>query len=208
MLDNIITFSFFTLALAISPGPDNIFVLTQSVARGAKYGIAIASGLITGCIVHTSLVALGFAVIIRDNEWLLWTIKIAGAAYLLFLAYKIYRAPAEINIDNDNRSSKGLWQLYRVGITMNLLNPKVTLFFLAILSQFVIPELQYPEWVQIYILGSVFMLISLIVFYAIALLAGQVSSLIRSSKWFEPVMKWLQIVVFVVIAILVLIPNS
>lgn len=200
MLENLLTFSLFTLALAISPGPDNIFVLTQSVARGAKYGIAIASGLITGCIVHTSLVALGFAIVIRDNEWLLWAIKIAGAFYLLFLAFKVYRAPAAIDIETDNSSKRGLWKLYRVGITMNLLNPKVTLFFLAVLSQFVIPEHSFPEWIQIYILGGVFMLVSLVVFYGVAVLAGQLASFIRDSTWFALAMKWMQIVVFVGIA--------
>ncbi|MDP5078575.1 MAG: LysE family transporter, partial [Nonlabens sp.] len=90
MIESLVSFAFATLLLALSPGPDNIFVLTQSVARGSQYGIAIASGLITGCIVHTSVVALGFAVVIRDNEWLLYSIKIAGAVYLLYLAFKIY----------------------------------------------------------------------------------------------------------------------
>jgi threonine/homoserine/homoserine lactone efflux protein len=205
VIESIITFSFLTLALAISPGPDNIFVLTQSVARGSKYGIAIASGLITGCIVHTSLVALGFAVIIRDNAWLLWLIKIAGALYLLYLAFKIYRAPASIDLSNDNSNQYGFWKLYRIGITMNLLNPKVTLFFLAILSQFVIADHPYPEWIQIYILGGVFMAVSLVVFYTIAILAGQVSHLIKSASWFAPVMKWLQIFVFVGIVIAIFI---
>ena len=200
MTDNILAFSLFTLALAISPGPDNIFVLTQSVARGAKYGIAIASGLITGCIVHTTLVALGFAVIIRDNEWLLWGIKILGASYLLFLAYKIYRAPKGINLESDTKGARGLWKSYKVGITMNLLNPKVTLFFLAILSQFIVVDHPYPEWIQIYILGGVFMSISLLVFYTIAFLAGQISSIIRDSKWFASAIKWIQILVFIGIA--------
>ncbi len=197
MIDSILTFSLLTLALAISPGPDNIFVLTQSVARGSRYGIAVASGLITGCIVHTSLVALGFAVIIRDNEWLLWLIKIAGAIYLLYLAFKIYQAPATIDLNENEANQYGFWKLYRIGITMNLLNPKVTLFFLAILSQFVIAGHTYPEWVQIYILGGVFMTVSLVVFYTIAILAGQVSHLIKTASWFAPAMKWLQILVFV-----------
>jgi threonine/homoserine/homoserine lactone efflux protein len=205
VIDSIITFSLLTLALAISPGPDNIFVLTQSVARGARYGIAVASGLITGCIVHTSLVALGFAVIIRDNEWLLWSIKIAGAMYLLFLAYKIYRSPAAINLENSGTNQNSWWKLYRIGITMNLLNPKVTLFFLAILSQFVIVNHKYPEWIQIYILGAVFMAVSLTVFYSIALLAGQVAHLIKWASWFAPFMKWLQIIVFVGIALAIFI---
>lgn len=205
MIETLFPFALATLLLAISPGPDNIFVLTQSVARGSKYGIAIASGLITGCIVHTSIVAFGFAVIIRDNEWLLYSIKIAGAIYLLYLAYKIFKSDARIEFADSKASSQSLLKLYKIGITMNLLNPKVTLFFLALLPQFVIAN-SYPDWIQIYLLGAVFMLVSLLVFYAVALLAGKAASFIKSSKWFSPAMKWLQIVVFVGIAVAILIP--
>lgn len=205
MLESLVSFSFATLLLALSPGPDNIFVLTQSVARGAQYGIAIASGLITGCIVHTSVVALGFAVIIRDNAWLLYSIKIAGAIYLLYLAYKILISDASIKFGDDKASDSSLWKLYKVGITMNLLNPKVTLFFLALLPQFIVKD-SFPDWIQIYLLGGVFMLVSLLVFYSIALLAGNAARFIKSSTWFAPVMKWMQIVVFISIAVVILIP--
>lgn len=204
MIESLISFALATLLLALSPGPDNIFVLTQSVARGSKYGIAIASGLITGCIVHTSIVALGFAVIIRDNQWLLYSIKIAGAIYLLYLAFKIYKSDARIEFGYSETSSQSLWKLYKVGITMNLLNPKVTLFFLALLPQFVITN-SYPDWIQIYILGSVFMLVSLLTFYTIALLAGKAASFIKTSTWFILAMKWIQIVVFIGIAIFILV---
>jgi threonine/homoserine/homoserine lactone efflux protein len=205
MIESLISFAFATLLLALSPGPDNIFVLTQSVARGAKYGIAIATGLITGCIVHTSIVAVGFAVIIRDNEWLLYAIKIAGAVYLLYLAFKIYGSDARIEFGNSKASSQSLWKLFKIGITMNLLNPKVTLFFLALLPQFIITD-SFPDWIQIYMLGGVFMLVSLIVFYFIAIIAGRAARFIKSATWFAPVMKWLQIIVFIGIAVAILIP--
>jgi threonine/homoserine/homoserine lactone efflux protein len=205
MTASLFSFALASLLLAISPGPDNIFVLTQSVARGAKYGIAIASGLITGCIVHTSIVALGFAVIIRDNEWLLYSIKIAGAIYLLYLAFKIYRSGGSIEFGDSRTSSQSLWKLYKIGITMNLLNPKVTLFFLALLPQFIIAD-SFPDWIQIYMLGGVFMLVSLLVFYGLAVLAGTAAQFIKSSSWFVPAMKWSQIVVFIGIAVAILIP--
>jgi len=205
LLESLTSFALATLLLAISPGPDNIFVLTQSVARGSKYGIAIASGLITGCIVHTSIVALGFAVIIRDSEWLLYSIKIAGAIYLLYLAFKIYKSAGSIEFGDSRTSSQSLWKLYKIGITMNLLNPKVTLFFLALLPQFIIAD-SFPDWIQIYMLGGVFMLVSLLVFYTLALVAGTAAQFIKSSAWFAPVMKWTQIVVFIGIAVAILIP--
>lgn len=194
-----------TLALAISPGPDNLFVLTQSVARGSRIGIAIASGLISGCIVHTSLVALGFAVFIRDNEWLFYGLKIAGAVYLLYLAYQVFKSAARIELEKSSSSQGSWWKMYRVGVTMNLLNPKVSLFFLALLPQFIIPG-YLPEWQQIYLLGFTFMLVSLMVFFALALLAGRAANFIKTSRWFHTLMKWIQIVVFVIIAILILLP--
>ena len=200
MIESYLAFSLTAFLLALSPGPDNIFVLTQSVARGAKYGIAVASGLITGCIFHTSVVALGFAVILQDNEWLLLLIKIAGAIYLLFLAYKVYNSSSSITLDESTVKQDSWWKLFRIGITMNLLNPKVTLFFLALLPQFVISN-ELAEWIQIYILGGIFMLVSLITFYLVAFLGGSVARFIRSSSWFGPAMKWTQIVVFVGIAV-------
>ncbi len=205
MIESIFSFGLATLLLALSPGPDNIFVLTQSVARGAKFGIAIATGLLTGCVVHTSIVALGFAFVIRDNAWLLLSIKIAGALYLLFLAYRTYQSQATVVLNEEKPNKHDLWKLYRVGITMNLLNPKVTLFFLALLPQFIVKN-SYPDWMQIYLLGGVFMLVSLVVFYGIALLAGRAAHFIKSATWFAPAMKWAQIVVFIGIAVAILIP--
>lgn len=204
MIENWLLFAGSAFLLALSPGPDNIFVLTQSVARGAKYGIAVATGLITGCIFHTSVVALGFAVLLRDNEWLLMLIKIFGALYLLFLAYKIYKSSETIKIDESAVKQNSWWRLYRIGITMNLLNPKVTLFFLALLPQFVVAN-ALAEWIQIFILGGIFMLVSLITFYAIAFLGGTAARFIRASPWFAPVMKWTQMVVFVAIAVAIFI---
>ncbi|WP_338351117.1 LysE family translocator [Nonlabens tegetincola] len=205
MIESLVSFALATLLLALSPGPDNIFVLTQSVARGSKIGIAIATGLITGCIAHTSLVAFGFAIVIRDNEWLLLGIKIAGAIYLLYLAFQVFKSDPSISLKDSQTSQGNWWDMFKIGVTMNILNPKVSLFFLALLPQFVVQN-DTPEWIQIYILGIIFMLVSLVVFYSIALLAGRAAMFIKNSNWFPFFMKWLQIVVFVGIAVLILIP--
>ena len=86
--------------LAISPGPDNIFVLMQSVVHGKKYGLATVAGLMTGCIIHTTLVAFGVSVIIKENENIFLGIKVLGAAYLIYLAYKVFRSPADISMNS------------------------------------------------------------------------------------------------------------
>src|SRR5690606_39673542 len=98
MIETLISFSVATLALAISPGPDNIYVLTQALVNGTKSGIATTLGLISGCIVHTSLLAFGISSIIAASEELFYAIKVLGACYLLFLAYKIYIGDGNISL--------------------------------------------------------------------------------------------------------------
>ena len=118
--------------LAISPGPDNIFVLMQSVVHGKKYGLATIIGLMTGCIVHTTFVAVGISTIIKENNTIFSVIKILGAVYLLYLAYKVITGGSEISMSTEKIDKKTPFQLFKIGFIMNVLNPKVTLFFLAL----------------------------------------------------------------------------
>lgn len=192
-----------TSALAISPGPDNIYVLVQSVANGKSYGMATVCGLITGCIVHTTLLAFGVSAIIKANENLFFGIKILGACYLLFLAYKVFRSEADININSERVPKKNLKQLFIQGFFMNVLNPKVTIFFLAFFPGFLFSETMDTVW-QFYILGGIFMSVSFIIFSSIALLAGQIKRFTHKHQNSGLVLKWLQIVVFVGIAIFIL----
>ena len=96
MFETLLSFVFATATLAISPGPDNIFVLTQSIVNGKKYGLATVAGLMTGCIIHTTLVAFGVSEIINQNPKLFLIIKLLGAGYLLYLAYQVYKSDAKI----------------------------------------------------------------------------------------------------------------
>ena len=190
-------------ALAISPGPDNIFVLMQSVVHGKKYGLATVAGLMTGCIIHTTLVAFGVSVIIQENPSVFLAIKILGAAYLLFLAYKVFRSDASISMNSDNIQKKTTGQLFRVGFLMNVLNPKVTIFFLALFPGFLFSD-TLSSVVQFYVLGGLFILTSFVIFSSIALLGGRISEKIQQNNNIGVWLKWLQIVVFVGIAIFIL----
>ncbi|HAT63508.1 MAG TPA: lysine transporter LysE, partial [Flavobacteriaceae bacterium] len=98
MWEQLLSFSFFTMLLALSPGPDNIFVLTQSLVNGSKKGIATTAGLISGCIVHTTFLAFGVSAIIAASPLAILGIKIIGAAYLLYLAIKVFRSPSTIDL--------------------------------------------------------------------------------------------------------------
>lgn len=193
-----------TSALAISPGPDNIYVLMQSVAHGTKYGLATTAGLISGCIVHTTLLAFGVSLIIRESEALFFAIKLLGALYLVYLAYKVYKSSSAIHLSNDYLPKKSLFQLFKQGFIMNVLNPKVTIFFLAFFPGFLFSE-TLSTVKQFYVLGFVFMAVSFVIFSSIALLAGIISDYIKSHSNIGFILKWLQIIVFVGIAVLILI---
>ncbi len=202
MLETLISFSIATLALAISPGPDNIYVLTQSLANGTKSGIATTAGLISGCIVHTTLLAFGISAIIMTSDEIFYGIKVLGACYLLYLAYKVYKSDEHISLA-ENAPKKSYTQLFKTGVIMNLVNPKVMIFFLAFFPGFLWNE-DGNTVLQFYILGITFMMVSFITFSSIALAAGKISSLISQWKSMGLALKWLQIAVFVGIAIFIL----
>ncbi|WP_117884648.1 LysE family translocator [Aureibaculum luteum] len=202
-MDIILSFIAATALLAIAPGPDNIYVLITSIADGVKYGLATVFGLISGCIIHTTLVALGVSTIIKDNENLFLALKIFGASYLMFLAYKVYKSSSNINLTTDVKVEKSMFQLFKRGFIMNVLNPKVSIFFLAFFPSFLFSK-ELSTVIQFFILGFIFMAVSLIVFSVIAILSGQIAKGLNQNKNMGRFLKWLQIIVFVGIAIFIL----
>lgn len=202
MIETLVTFSIATLALAVSPGPDNIFVLAQSLANGVKSGIATTVGLITGCIVHTTFLAFGISAIITTSEKMFYGIKILGAMYLLYLAYKVYKGTAAVSL-SDKPMKKSYFELFKIGLVMNLLNPKVMIFFLAFFPGFIWDK-DGNTIVQFYVLGAVFMAISFFTFSGIALLADQISKLVLGEKEISVFLKWMQIIVFLGIAVYII----
>lgn len=203
-MEELISFVIAVSLLAISPGPDNIFVLMQSVVHGKKYGLATIVGLMTGCIIHTVFLALGVSTIIKNNSFIFFGIKLFGALYLFFLAYKVFKSSSVISISTHEIEKKSPVQLFKVGFIMNVLNPKVTLFFLALFPGFLFSE-SLSLSVQFFILGALFIAVSFIVFSVIALLGGAISKEIKKSKNIGIWLKWLQIVVFISIAVFILI---
>jgi threonine/homoserine/homoserine lactone efflux protein len=203
-MEILISFILAVSILAISPGPDNIFVLMQSVVHGKKYGLATIIGLMTGCIVHTTFVALGISAIIKENNTIFLGIKILGAVYLLYLAYKVITGGSEISMSTKKIDKKTPFQLFKIGFIMNVLNPKVTLFFLALFPGFLFSEI-LPISLQFYILGALFILVSFVVFSLIAILGGTISEKIKTSKNIGVWLQWMQVFVFIGIAVFILI---
>lgn len=197
--DVILLFVTASVALAFAPGPDNIFVLTQSALHGRKTGLLVTLGLCTGLLVHTAAVALGVAAIFQTSLLAFNLLKLAGALYLLYLAAQAFRASAAALETND---SVGLsWRgLYTRGIIMNITNPKVAIFFLAFLPQFADPT-RGSITVQMMLLGGLFIISTLIVFGAVAWFAGYIGEWLQRSARAQIVMNRIAGTVFVALAL-------
>jgi threonine/homoserine/homoserine lactone efflux protein len=205
--DILLTFLLATAALALSPGPDNIFVLIQSITHGKRYGFATIAGLMTGCLVHTTLLAFGVSAVINENDSIFFIIKLFGAIYLLYLAFQVFRSDGAINLSNDSVPKKSIRQLFRQGFIMNVLNPKVTIFFLAFFPGFLFSETMSTV-IQFYVLGLLFIAVSSLVFGAIAILSGVISDRIVKNAYIGVLLKWLQIIVFVGIAMFLFLSDK
>lgn len=168
-----------SIALALAPGPDNIFVLTQSALHGRHAGLLVTLGLCTGLLVHTTAVSLGVAAIFQTSAVAFAALKFAGAAYLLYLAWKCFGAGASgLKAAPAQRPTSAA--LYARGIVMNITNPKVAIFFLAFLPQFTDPA-RGSLTVQMLQLGAMFMLATLLVFGGIAWCAGYLGEWLKRS---------------------------
>ncbi len=185
--------------LALVPGPDNLFVLTQSVLLGRWAGLMATLGFCTGLIVHTLGVALGVAALIRQSETAFLLLKLAGAGYLLYLAWRFLRAGA-IEAGAGEAVVPRPWMLYRRGIIMNVTNPKVSLFFLAFLPQFADPAAG-PLVGQLIAFGALFILATLLVFGGVALLADRLRPWLQHHPRAQPAIQRAAAFIFVILAI-------
>jgi len=204
MLEQLIPFFIASILLTLSPGPDIIYVLSQSLVGGYKKGMVIALGLVSGIIIHTSLVAFGVSLIIKNSEPLFWSIKIAGALYLLYLAYKVYSSPPQhFTQDKTVLSKSSVFSDFKTGFIMNILNPKVTIFFLAFFPGF-LWDTEKDLMMQFYVLGGLFMFQAFVIFSMVAVLSDQLSKLLFKTSQSYSFLKWFQVVTFIAIAILIL----
>lgn len=200
MPESLPTFIVACAILSLVPGPDNIFVLTQSALYGRKSGLLITLGLCTGLIVHTLAVVLGVATLFMVSALAFTVLKFLGAAYLLWLAWGALRASAIAVGQHSSALQPKAWALYRRGIIMNLSNPKVAIFFLAFLPQFADPAQGSMSW-QLLVLGLIFIAVAWLVFSGIALLAGFIAQWLQHSDRAQSVLHKLAALVFAGLAL-------
>ena len=197
-LETIIAFVLASVVLSLVPGPDNIFVMTNSALKGWKAGFFITLGLCTGLIGHTILVAIGVSVIFQTSALAFNGLKIVGACYLVYLGWLSLKSK-ELTIDSNDAESVNR-SYYITGIVMNLTNPKVALFFLVFLPQFINP-INGSVTIQIFILGFLFILSALFVFSSIAFLGSFLEIYLKKSSTINKNINKLAALVYFALAI-------
>lgn len=193
------------VVLALAPGPDNLFVLAQSAQHGRKAGLIVTSGLCTGVLVHSAAVTFGVAAIFQTSKMAFTILKYIGAAYLLYLAWMSFQASGKAET-NHHVKKLSFRKLYLRGVIMNVTNPKVSIFFLAFLPQFVDPA-RGSIVLQMLFLGGLFILSTIWIFGGIAFLAGTFGSWLGRSEKATKVLNWIAGSVFVGLALRLIMVN-
>jgi threonine/homoserine/homoserine lactone efflux protein len=185
-IENFWLFAFAALMLNITPGNDMLYVATRSTGQGVRAGIVSAFGILGGCIVHMIAAVIGLSALIAGSALAFDIIKYLGAAYLIYLGIRsIISKKNEFTVRADIEK-QSLWKIFWQGVFTNVLNPKVALFFLAFLPQFIDPS-KGDTYLQILILGGWFNISGTVVNILVAVLFGRIGLWLQRSAWF---VKW------------------
>jgi len=185
----ILAFALAAFVLAITPGPDMALQMSRSINYGFADGIATGLGAMTGILVHTTLAAVGISVLIVAAPTAFLVLKIAGALYLLWLAYGALVHGGGLRIAAAGKQAPSLGRSFLTGIGINLLNPKVVLFFVTFLPQFV--EAHDPAAsLKLFFLGGEFILVSIPLMVATVSFARVIADAFRRSSWVERALNW------------------
>ncbi len=205
-LQTAISFIGIAFVLCLSPGPDNLFVITLSALRGVKAGLWMVLGLCSGLIVHTLAVAFGVAAVLAASPLAFTGLKILGGMYLLYLAWGAWHAPAQSAEKTTVPALRPL-QAWQRGVWMNLTNPKVLVFFLALFPQF-IDKSRGSIVTQTLGLGGLFMGVAWVTFSAFALLAGSMGQTLQKSPTAQRWLNRIAALIFVGLAVKLLMPDA
>jgi threonine/homoserine/homoserine lactone efflux protein len=185
----LLAFALASAILAITPGPDMALQLSRTVNYGRAHGMFCMAGAMSGIAVHTTLVALGISVLIIAAPTLFWALKIVGALYLLWLAYQAIVHGGGLKIAAKAKRLPTLKESYVSGIGINLLNPKVVLFFVTFLPQFVDRhDVNAPG--KLFFLGAEFILVSIPFGVLTVIAADRVAKVLTGSKWVQRALHW------------------
>lgn len=197
-----------SIVLALTPGPDILYVLTRGITQGRKAALLAACGFNIGVIAHTLFAVVGLSAILRTSAVAYQCVKYAGAAYLIYIGIQTFRSRKQgFDTGSAKKDFASPRAIFRQTVIANILNPKVALFFLAFLPQFITPNGAIPE-VQMIVLGALFMLSGFSVFSVVALFSGYIGDRLRQNPKFEPRMKVVAGSVLVALGLSLALPES
>ena len=185
----IVAFAIASIILAITPGPDMAVFISRTVNYGRPHGTMTVLGAISGLLVHTSLAAFGVSFLLANAPTAFLVLKIAGAAYLLWLAYSAIRSSDGITFIGREKRQPSLLQSYLTGIGINLTNPKIILFFVTFLPQFVSSHDPNAAG-KLLFLSAEFLIVSLPVVFAVVVMAEWVKNILTRSKLAQKALNW------------------
>ena len=193
--------------LVITPGPDLLYVLTMSVGRGTRAGVLSAAGVSMGVLVHTLAVTLGLAVLLQTSTLAYTVIKYLGGAYLIYLGIQTLRHPLDLSLDDIQKGAPRSRQYFVRGMMSNVLNPKVALFFLTFLPQFVTAE-GGSATMQMLTLGLIYALLAISIKSSVAMMSGSVSGWLRNAPGRADKLRYGMAAVFILLGGRLLLPEG
>ncbi|CAN5676427.1 LysE family translocator [soil metagenome] len=196
-----------SVALIVTPGPDMIYVVTRGIAQGRAAGLVSAWGACSGLILHTMLASLGLSALLQSSVTAFTIVKYAGAAYLIYLGIKAFLNCEHFSVPQESAAELQLKKVFLQGMLSNVLNPKIALFFLAFLPQFVSPALGSVA-LQMLVLGLIFTVLALLVFNVIACFSGTLGGWLTQKPAFADGLRWLTGSVLVGLGLRLALPNQ
>ncbi|MDA7810172.1 LysE family translocator [Flavobacteriaceae bacterium] len=200
-IEVLITFFLSSVALTLSPGPDIVYVISQSFNRGKRAAIVISLGLTTGLLFHTFFVVIGLSILLSENQNLFFLLKLIGSFYFIYLAFKVFtNRNNKIKIESNKVENVNF---FKRGLLMNLLNPKVSLFFIALFPGFIFHD-NLSSQIQFLVLGLIFWIQANLIFIAVSVFSNKLKGYFLNKSFFSKNGFVIEICIYIFISIWIL----
>ena len=193
--------------LAISPGPDNMYLISLTIRSGKNAGFLFLSGLVVGCFIHTLLLSFGFSIFILESKFVFNLLKLFGFSYIMFLAIELCFSKEQNNFKGDLELKSSYFNFFKKGVLMNLLNPKVFLFFVAFFPNFIFSQTISIE-IQLIYLGLIFICSTILVFGILVIFSNSLYSKFNKTSNSNKIVKYINVIVLLIISILILFTEN
>ena len=195
------------ILLAITPGPDNMFLISLTMRSGKNAGFLFLSGLVVGCFIHTLFLSFGFSIFILESKFVFDLLKLFGFSYIMFLAIELCFSKEQNNFKGDLELKSSYFNFFKKGVLMNLLNPKVFLFFVAFFPNFIFSQTISIE-IQLIYLGLIFICSTILVFGILVIFSNSFYSKFNKTSNSNKIVKYINIIFLLIISVLILFTEN